>query len=359
MHYIPWSGHSARHALAEVYDAIKHAKTALIFVNTRSQAEMVFQELWHLNEDTLAIALHHGSLAVEQRRKVEAAMIAGSLRGVVCTSTLDLGVDWGEVDLVINMGAPKGASRLTQRIGRSNHRLDEPSRGLLVPANRFEVLECQAARDACAEGALDGEAIRRGGFDVLAQHVLGMACCAPFEMAELYDEVISAVPYGHITRDDFERVVEFVATGGYALRQYDRYKRIRRDKSGRYVVTNPKVAQQYRLNVGTIVEAPMVNVRLVRGKGGKPKGKGAGRKLGQIEEWFIEQLLPAIRSFLPERSCDLKVWWKTMFWSRARLMKIRKYRLMKAASFLCRPISQIACGTCSVRRKLGNNCRRR
>ena len=145
---LPWAGHSARHALGEIYDLIKRNKTTLVFVNTRSQAEMLFQDLWRMNDDGLAIALHHGSLDVAQRRKVEDAMAAGKLRGVVCTSSLDLGVDWGDVDLVINIGAPKGASRLMQRIGRANHRIDEASRAVLVPANRFEVLECAVAIDA-------------------------------------------------------------------------------------------------------------------------------------------------------------------------------------------------------------------
>ncbi|HNR78512.1 MAG TPA: DEAD/DEAH box helicase, partial [Parvularculaceae bacterium] len=142
---IPWSGHSARHAWRNVYDAIRAAKMTLVFVNTRSQAEMTFQALWSMNDDNLPIALHHGSLDVEQRRRVEAAMTRGILRAVVCTSTLDLGIDWGDVDLVIQIGAPKGASRLTQRIGRANHRMDEPSAALLIPGNRFEVLECIAA----------------------------------------------------------------------------------------------------------------------------------------------------------------------------------------------------------------------
>src|SRR6202043_2613782 len=120
-------------------------KTTLVFVNTRMQAEMVFQELWRLNDDGLAIALHHGSLDVAQRRKVEDAMAAGRLRAVVATSSLDLGIDWGGVDQVIQVGAPKGVSRLLQRVGRANHRMDEASRAILVPANRFEVLECEAA----------------------------------------------------------------------------------------------------------------------------------------------------------------------------------------------------------------------
>ena len=159
---LPWAGHSARYALGEIYELIKAHRTTLVFVNTRSQAEGIFQELWHINDDNLPIALHHGSLDVAQRRKVEGAMAAGRLRAVVCTSSLDLGVDWGDVDLVINVGAPKGASRLLQRIGRANHRLDEPSEGVLVPANRFEVLECRAAIDAIADNAQDTPAQRTG-----------------------------------------------------------------------------------------------------------------------------------------------------------------------------------------------------
>ena len=187
---LPWAGHSARHALGEIYDLIKHNKTTLVFVNTRSQAEMLFQDLWRMNDDGLAIALHHGSLDVAQRRKVEDAMTRGRLRGVVCTSSLDLGVDWGDVDLVINVGAPKGASRLMQRIGRANHRLDEASRAVLVPANRFEVLECRVAIDAVAENAQDTPPLRTGGLDVLAQHVLGCACGAPFLSDQLYEEIL-------------------------------------------------------------------------------------------------------------------------------------------------------------------------
>ena len=177
---LPWAGHTGRHALAEIYDLIRRHKTTLVFVNVRSQAELLFQELWRMNDDNLAIALHHGSLDVAQRRKVEDAMAAGRLRGVVCTSSLDLGIDWGDIDLVINVGAPKGASRIMQRIGRANHRLDEPSRAVLIPANRFEVLECRAAIDAIAENAQDTPPLRIGSLDVLAQHVMGCACGEPF-----------------------------------------------------------------------------------------------------------------------------------------------------------------------------------
>ncbi len=295
---IPWAGHSGRHAMAEVYQAIQGARMALVFVNTRAQAELVFQELWRVNEDGLAIALHHGSLDSEQRRKVEAAMAKGLLQAVVCTSTLDLGIDWGDVDLVIQLGAPKGAARLVQRIGRANHRLDEPSRALLVPTNRFEVLECRAARDAVAEGAMDAPPMRVGGLDCLAQHIMGCACGAPFLAADLYAAVTSTDPYKDLSRIEFDRVLDFVATGGYALRAYDRYRRIIQDpKTDRWRARNPMIAQKHRMNVGAIVEATMLNVRLTAlrkgamGEAGRGGGR-AGRRLGHIEEWFVEGLSP-------------------------------------------------------------------
>ena len=292
--HLPWAGHSARHALGEIYDLIKWRKTTFVFVNTRSQAEFLFQELWGANDDNLAIALHHGSLDVAQRRKVEDAMVAGKLRAVVCTSSLDLGVDWGDVDLVINVGAPKGASRLLQRIGRSNHRLDEPSQAVLVPANRFEVLECRAAIDAVAENAQDTSPLRTGALDVLAQHILGRAVGAPFLSDDLFAEVRTAAPYTALARADFDAAVDFVATGGYALKAYERFAKIRQDtklgKDSRWRITHPRVAQRYRMNVGTIVEADMLKVRLVRSRASSAFIPRGGRLLGEVEEYFIETL---------------------------------------------------------------------
>ena len=292
---VPWSGHTSRYAMGEVYDAIRAHRLTLVFVNTRMQAEYAFQELWRRNDDNLPIGLHHGSLDAAQRRKVEAAMAAGKLRAVVATSTLDLGIDWGDIDLVIHIGAPKGASRLLQRIGRANHRLDEPSRALLVPGNRFEVLECRAALDAAKAGAQDVALSRTGALDVLAQHILGMACQAPFCADVQYSEVRSALPYAGLTRLQFDRTVEFVATGGYALKAYDRFAKLRPADGGLLRIANARIAQQYRLNAGTIVDTPMLKVRLVSGRG---QGKGGtrvlqgGRVLGEVDEYFIEQLPP-------------------------------------------------------------------
>jgi ATP-dependent Lhr-like helicase len=283
---LPWAGHTARHAMREIYELIRRHRTTLVFVNTRMQAEFVFQELWRENEGGLAIALHHGSLDVSQRRRVEEAMAAGRLKAVVCTSTLDLGVDWGDIDLVINVGAPKGASRLMQRIGRANHRLDEPSRAVLVPTNRFEVLECRAAVDAAEAGAQDTPVARRGALDVLAQHVLGAACGQPFFAQALFEEVASAEPYRGLERRTFDDVLSFVASGGYALRSYERFAKIRQGKDGRWRISHPAAAQAYRLNVGTIVESEMLRVRLTRGGPAEPQR--AVRPIAPYLPWFMD-----------------------------------------------------------------------
>lgn len=279
--YFPWSGHMGSYAVEDIYAQIREAWTTLVFVNTRAQAEILFQALWKINDDNLPIALHHGSLAAEQRRKVEAKMAQGGLRAVVATSSLDLGIDWAAVDLVIQVGAPKGSSRLLQRIGRANHRLDQPSRAILVPANRFEVLECQAAIDAVNEMTLDGELPSDGALDVLAQHILGTACAGLFNPDQLFEEVRTAAPYARLSREDFDAVLRFVTDGGYALRTYDRFRRLRPTPDGLLTVVNQRVARSYRMNVGTIVEAVTLKVRMRR-----------GRFLGEIEEYFVQGLTP-------------------------------------------------------------------
>ncbi|MDY6923897.1 MAG: ligase-associated DNA damage response DEXH box helicase [Pseudomonadota bacterium] len=290
--HVPWAGHTGQHAIPEVYDAIRRSGMTLIFVNTRWQAEFVFQSLWAINDDSLPIALHHGSLAAEQRRKVEAAMARGDLRAVVCTSTLDLGIDWGDVDLVIQLAAPKGASRLVQRIGRANHRLDEPSRALMVPASRFEMLECQAAREAVAENAFDWEPVHTGTLDTLAQHVMGCACAEPFAMEDLYTEITGCGPYRGLTYEQFEEVVDLVATGGYALRTYERFARIVRTRDGKWKARDARTAQRHRMNVGTIVAAATLNVRIASRRGGAAKQLIGGRKVGEAEENYFEQMSP-------------------------------------------------------------------
>lgn len=290
---VPWAGHTGRHAIAEVYAAIQSARIALVFVNTRFQAELAFQELWKINDLNLPIALHHGSLEVAQRRKVEAAMAGGALRAVVCTSTLDLGIDWGDVDLVIQMGAPKGAARLVQRVGRSNHTLDQASHALLVPGNRFEMLECRAAQDAVANGEMDGAAPRQGALDILAQHIVGRGVGGGFTEDALYDEVRRAEPYHALSRETFDRVVGFARDGGYALKAYDRFARLAPNGHGGWRIRNEDQARRWRMNVGAIVADPVVKVRQISAKrsAGLKAGPG-GRQLGEIEEDFAGGLRP-------------------------------------------------------------------
>ncbi len=276
---IPWYGHSGRWAAARVMNEIENHRTTLIFCNTRSLAELTFQDLWAVNDQALPIGIHHGSLAIEARRKVEAAVAAGKLRALVCTASLDLGVDWGDVDLVIQMGAPKGASRLVQRIGRANHRLDEPSRAILVPGNRFEYLEGRAALDSIEDGELDPEVFRPGALDVLAQHVMAVACAAPFQEAELLAEVQTAAPYAGLDQPTFGSILAFVESGGYSLRVYDRFRRLSREADGRWRVSHPRFVQQHRMNAGIIVDSPLLDVRFRN-----------GRKLGTVEDYFASTL---------------------------------------------------------------------
>ncbi len=278
----PWAGGGGRHAIPRVLEEVGRHRITLIFHNTRAQAELFFRDLWMANTEGLPIAIHHGSLAREQRQKVEAAMVRGALRAVVCTGTLDLGIDWGDVDLVIQVGAPKNVKRLVQRIGRANHRYNAPSKALLVPANRFEVVECVAALEAVRAHDLDGDPRPPGARDVLIQHILGRAAAGPFEAGALYDEIRTAQPYAALPRDAFDRCLDFAATGGYALRAYDRYQRLV-ERDGRWQLRDPRAAQRIRMNLGTIVGTETLKVRL-RGRGGQP--------LGEVEEDFAATLTP-------------------------------------------------------------------
>ncbi|MEP3676097.1 ligase-associated DNA damage response DEXH box helicase [Sulfitobacter sp.] len=278
----PWSGGGAAYAIPAVLEQIKQHNTTLIFHNTRAQAEIFFHKLWLANTDSLPIGIHHGSLDREQRARVEGAMVRGALRAIVCTGSLDLGIDWGDVDLVIQIGAPKNVKRLVQRIGRANHRYNAPSKALLVPANRFEVVECVAALEAVLEGELDGDPRGAGPRDVLCQHILIAACAGPFDENTLYNEITSAGAYSDLTRTDFDACLDFCATGGYALRAYDKWKRLVRRPDGLWQLRDPRAARNIRMNIGTIQDTDTLKVRMQRSRGGKP--------LGEIEEGFAATL---------------------------------------------------------------------
>ncbi|MEM9967689.1 MAG: ligase-associated DNA damage response DEXH box helicase [Pseudomonadota bacterium] len=280
----PWSGGGAAYAVPAVLDQIRQHKTTLIFHNTRAQAEIFFHNLWLANEEALPVGIHHGSLDREQRLRVEAAMVRGELRAIVCTGSLDLGIDWGDVDLVIQIGAPKNVKRLVQRIGRANHRYNAPSKALLVPANRFEVVECVAALDAVLDGDLDGAPRGSGPRDVLCQHILITACAGAFDADALYAEVTSAGAYTALSREQFDDCLDFCATGGYALRAYDRWQRLIQRPDGLWQLRDPRATRALRMNIGTIQDTETLKVRMRRNRGGKP--------LGEIEEGFAATLTP-------------------------------------------------------------------
>ncbi len=280
----PWAGGGAAYAIPAVLEQIKQHNTTLIFHNTRAQAELFFRNLWLANDDNLPIGIHHGSLDREQRARVEAAMVRGELRAIVCTGSLDLGIDWGDVDLVIQIGAPKNVKRLVQRIGRANHRYNAPSKALLVPANRFEVIECVAALAAVLDGKLDGEPRGPAPRDVLCQHILITACAGPFLADDLFAEFKTAGAYSGLTRIAFDDCLDFCATGGYALRAYDRWQRLVQRPDGRWQLRDPRSATRIRMNIGTIQDTDTLKVRLRRSRGGKP--------LGEVEEGFAATLTP-------------------------------------------------------------------
>ncbi len=285
--HIPWSGHGARHAIDEILEKIRKNRLTLIFVNTRNGAEFLFSQLWLANDEMLPIALHHGSLSKAQRQKVEGAIAEGQLQAVVATSTLDLGVDWGDVDLVVQVGAPKGSGRLMQRIGRANHRLDEASRACLVPSNRFEYLECVGAYDAIMEGRVDPLTLEEGHLDVLAQHITGRACAAPFAREELAKEVRMAPPYAGISDKELEDVFQFVCHGGYALKAYEDLQRLAQ-VGEQWMIAAPRFRQRYRAQVGTIIDTPMIKVTPSRFVGGV--WKPSAESIGDVEEWFAAGL---------------------------------------------------------------------
>ena len=274
---IPWSGHSPRYALSEIYSEILKFKSSILFVNTRAQAEILFESLWAINNKNKKIAIHHGSLEKELRKKVEKEIVEGHVECVVATSSLDLGLDWGNIDLVMQIGAPKGVARLVQRIGRANHTINTPSRAILVPTNCFEYVECIAAKECVEINFLEDEIYSEGSLDVLAQHIVGVAISQKFKKEDLYKQIKEAWPYRNLNIEDFEKTLSFVENGGYSLQAYEEYSRLRRDGEY-YEIRDKSLVTKYKMNIGTIVEAEMLRLRV------------GNRYLGNIEEWFISGL---------------------------------------------------------------------
>lgn len=276
---LPLSGHMVEHSTKEIYKIISKKK-CIIFVNTRAQAELLYQNLWKLNFSNIKIALHHGSLERNLRINVEHKMSCGEIDCIVATSSLDMGLDWSNVEMVIQVGAPKGVTRLIQRIGRSNHTSDGVSQAILVPTNMFEFIECSAALDAIKREDLEISHERVGSIDVLAQHVMGIACSSEFDVNKLYNNIRKVWPYRHLQKEKFLRVIEFLKNGGYSLKKYQQFSKLKEFLPGKYTISSDKFIKQYKLNVGTIIESQMLHVKL------------NNKKLGSIEDWFVQKLSP-------------------------------------------------------------------
>ncbi len=277
----PWAGHIGLKLLPEVLKKIQSGKTTLIFTNTRSQTESWYQAILQACPDLAGImAIHHGSLDREVRDWVEEGLRSAQLKCVVCTSSLDLGVDFSPVDQVIQVGSPKGVARLLQRAGRSGHQPGVESRISMVPTHALELVEVAAARDAAMAGKIEGRIPLEKPLDVLVQHAITIALGGGFHSEELYEEVRTTYSYRDLTPQEWDWVMDFVTRGGNSLKAYPDYHKLAQN-NGRYEVLDKKVARKHRMSIGTIVSDPMMQVRYLN-----------GAKLGAVEETFISRLRP-------------------------------------------------------------------
>jgi len=310
----PWAGHLGIHSVAEVAAEIEGNRTTLVFCNVRSHAEAWYQALLDHRPDWAGlIGLHHGSMDPQARRWVEDGLRAGTLKAAVCTSSLDLGVDFSPVDRVIQVGSPKSVARLIQRAGRSGHRPGATSRVTCVPTHALELLEAAAARSAAAEQALEPRAPLRAPLDVLIQHVITLAVGEGFEADALYHEVRETAAYRTLERAQWQWVLDF-AGGGGVLSAYPEYRRIERDARGIHRVTDGRLARRHRAQVGTIVSDASVDVQFVR-----------GARLGSVEESFLARLQPGERFVIAGRTVelvrmrDLTAYVRRAAWGKARV----------------------------------------
>jgi len=282
----PWSGHLGLTLIDGVIDALDAAASTLVFTNTRSQAELWFKAIVEARPDWIGdVALHHGSLDADLRARVEDEVRRGRLRAVVCTSSLDLGVDFSPVDQVIQVGSPKGIARLMQRAGRAGHQPGAVSRVLGVPAHAFELIEFAAARDGIERREVEARTPLDKPLDVLVQHLVTVALGGGFSAEQLLEEVRTTYAFRDLTAQEFNWALDFVTRGGNALNAYPQFQRVTLDdETGQYVLTNTQYARLHRMAVGTICADSAMHVRFLN-----------GRSLGTIEETFIARLRPKDR----------------------------------------------------------------
>ncbi len=276
----PWAGHLGLRMMDKILPILASSKTSLVFTNTRSQCEIWYQRLLEERPEWAGIiAMHHGSISRDLRDWVERALHEEKLRVVVCTSSLDLGVDFRPVETIIQIGSPKGVARFLQRAGRSGHRPGETSVIHFVPTHSLEILEGAALRKSIAAGVMEEQLPHLLSYDVLLQFMMTLAAGPGFEPERLFDEVKKTFCYRHLGRRDFEQLLQFLMQGGPGLQAYEKYRKVGMDSKGLVRVLNQHIGRRHRMEIGTIVGDQALLVKYSNGK-----------KLGQIEEWFISQL---------------------------------------------------------------------
>jgi ATP-dependent helicase Lhr and Lhr-like helicase len=276
----PWSGHLGIQLLPKILPLLDEPGSTLIFTNTRSQSEIWFRNILEAKPELAGtIALHHGSLSSDIRNWVEDALHDGILKTVVCTSSLDLGVDFRPVDKVIQIGSPKGVSRFLQRAGRSGHRPGAESNIWFVPTNALELIEAAALKDAIDKDEVESRIPILKPFDVLIQYLVTLAVSEGFQPDQIYDEVKKTFAYQTLRDDEWNSILNFIHTGGASLSRYDEYSKTEIDSDGTWKVYDRKIAQRHRMSIGTITSDTMLRVKYLK-----------GGNLGRIEEWFISQL---------------------------------------------------------------------
>src|SRR6186713_773010 len=277
----PWAGHLGIKLVHKILPIIHESRTTLIFINTRGMSEIWYQQILNASPDLAgAIALHHGSVERELREWVEENLHTGKLKAVVCTASLDLGVDFRPVETVIQVGSPKGVARFLQRAGRSGHQPDAVSKIYFLPTHSLELIEAAALKKGIAENYIESKEPLLLCFDVLMQWLCTLAISDGFVAEEIFEEIRSTYCYSEITGDEWQQILHNLTSGGNALQQYDEYKKVE-VIDGVYRVTSRKIAMRHRLHIGTIVSEPMMRVQLLH-----------GGFIGVIEEWFISRLTP-------------------------------------------------------------------
>ncbi len=291
----PWAGHLGIRMLEKVVPVIKKSKTTLIFTNTRSQAEIWYQRLLE-EEPALAgqIAMHHGSISRELRDWVEDALHAEKLKAVVCTSSLDLGVDFRPVETIVQIGSPKGVARFMQRAGRSGHQPGALSKIYFVPTHSLEIIESAALRQAMEDKTLERRIPYFRSFDVLIQYLVTLAVSDGFYPKEIYPEIKSTFCFESMSKEEWFWVLDFIVTGGNSLDSYDEYKKVEIQEDGLYKVNDRRTAMRHRLSIGTIVSEPAISVKFMSGKA-----------IGTVEEWFVSKLKPGEVFWFSGRNLEL------------------------------------------------------